>query len=201
MTDVYQVTTLGTLHGMPCDHVVNWHVAGGGPNVQLLTNGFPAADVASWTASMLQLLPADYELTGSRCVYLGDTTTTPAEDLTNAPGTSTAAFGVYSSAVTWRWPAPGRGKGKDGRTNAPGPELQYLDVDHHHINAAGVTAYTAAWGDYFTGVASRMTSPSWGNPTVVILSRKKGTFALPQAGQFDPYANTHRRWVKRLARH
>lgn len=199
--NVYQVTTFGMLGSQPCDHVINWLCVLNPSQIDTAISSFTSNDIAAWTTDMIPHLPPDYKLTGSRCVYLGDTTHSPVETLTDVPGTSAGTFGVNFSAVTARWPAPGRGKGKDGRTNFPGPDMSYLDTDRYHINAAGITAYTSAFFAYTARVSSGVQLDTTVSPGVVILSRKTGLYAPPKPPFIDPYVNTHRRWVKRLARH
>jgi hypothetical protein len=198
---VYQVTTFGTLNGLACDHVINYEVLATPGTEGSVCETFTTADTGAWIPRFGSVLPSWYTNTAARCVYLGDLSVPPAETLTSGIGTSTGTFGPHNTCVTARHPVPVRGRGKDGRTNWPGPPTLYLEEPSGQINTSGLVAYLNAWTNYQSDINSAIFAAHGVTPTLVVLDRKLGTFNIPSATAIDILPNTHRRWQKRLSRH
>ena len=202
VANVYQVTTIGVLYGHPCDHVVNWFVTGGTGGPIQIVDDLAQADHDQWITAFEHICSANYRYSGSRVVYLGDTTTAPGAVVANSTGLATGVFVPAFCAATVRHKFPGRGRGKDGRTNFPNFVIDLVDpTDAYHLTPAGVNELQLAFNGYFSGVAADVLAAHGNAAQHVILDRKLGTYSVPSSSLVDPYLNVHRRWAKRLARH
>src|SRR5579872_3697558 len=137
----------------------------------------------------------------SRAVYLGSLAVPESSVITQQPGTTTDTIIAPQACVTWRHPVPVRGRGKQGRTNMPGPHHLAYDEATGKLNVGGITEYTTAWNTYQTNLANAVAAAG-GNPfNLIVLDRKLGTYNTPGTTFIDPQVNTHRRWELRLSRH
>jgi hypothetical protein len=199
--DVFEVTTFGSGESFPIDHVIHWRVIGGDAVAADVCLALAAADGVGWMAAMGPQLPPWYSHTSSRAVYLGNTTTLEAVHVGGGAGTNTVAFGARFDAVTVRHTSPTRGRGKDGRTNFPGPPVTAMTADHGKIADLDVAEYQTLW-DSFTGAfAASVLSATTLTPHLVIARRHLGVAEIPVSSLVDHYPNVHRRWAKRLSRH
>jgi hypothetical protein len=202
VADVYQVSTLGTLYGKPCDHVINWHVTGGAATHGGKCVELGHADHDNWITAFEHVAGPGYVYKGSVVKYLGDTTTAPFDLVESFAGVSTGVRVPAFCAVTCRHKYNGRGRGKDGRTNFPNIVIDLVDpADAYSLTGSGLAEMQSLFDTYLAGVASSMAADTGTIADLVILDRKLGTFSVPLSSLVDPYLNTHRRWAKRLARH
>jgi len=202
--DVYQVTAFGTLYGKPCDRVINWHVAriGGGPDIPGdICTALAANDAPSFMNFMGTSLPTGYTYVSTRAVYLGDLTVPEATNVAGLSGTDAGVRGAAHTCLTIRHPVPVRGRGKDGRTNLPGPPVSAFLADQHGLNTQYHETITLNFADYQADMIAKVQAANWDNLGIVVLDRKLGTYLKPTTSQCDPYVNVHRRWVERLSRH
>jgi hypothetical protein len=200
--NIYQVTTFGTLYGKPCDHVINWLVAGGGHSPTENCVDLIQADHDEWINMFQHVAGPGYVYKGSTCKYLGDLVTPAAVGTESFAGLSTGVRVPAFCAVTFRHKYPGRGRGKDGRTNFPNIVIDLVDpADAYSLTGAAETELQAAWVAFFGGMVHDILTASGAALSLVILDRKLGTYAVPSGTSVDPYLNTHRRWAKRLPRH
>lgn len=198
---VYQVTTYGTLNDLPCDHVINYYVSGTLDSPASIATRLAGYDKLAWVPSFTASLPPFYTHTSSRCVYLGDTTSAPGETTVGAVGTATPAFGPHNTCATVRHAVSVRGRGKQGRTNIPGPPVSYVDGTSGHINDTGLAAYGEAWAAYQSYMQTHFATDTGGGLQLIVLDRKLGTYNFPHESFVDVLPNVHRRWQKRLSRH
>ena len=199
--NVWQVTTFGTIRNLPCDHVINYLTIGTPADLVTQTQAFASSDATAWMQAMTALLPNYYVHTSSRAVYLGSLAVPESSVITQQPGTTTDTIIAPQACVTWRHPVPVRGRGKQGRTNMPGPHHLAYDEATGKLNVGGITEYTTAWNTYQTNLANAVAAAG-GNPfNLIVLDRKLGTYNTPGTTFIDPQVNTHRRWELRLSRH
>jgi hypothetical protein len=202
--NVYEVTTFGTLFGKPCDHVINWNVQASAGQELAACQALADADVAQWILKFQNVLPPQYEHVSTRAVYLGDLAVPEATANAVLFGSRTGDTLPAFACATIRHQSPTRGKGLDGRTNIPGVAVAAMQqADCYSLTTTDSLAYTNDFAAYESGVAVSVRAALGlpHDPQVVILHKKKGTFSVPSSSTCDPYLNTHRRWVKRLARH
>ncbi len=201
IADIWQVTTFGVLGGMPCDHVINYNFPLGAQDVLQVSKDFADADALAMTNHIIPLLQPAYQHLSSRCIYLGSATAPEGLTLSGAVGTSTYVFGSHANCWTVRHTAGVRGKGKDGRTNFPGPATNFLDQGTGELSQAGLIAYQASWDAYQSEIQATMITDLGTAPTLVILNKGHTGYRFPIGSDVDAMPNTHRRWQKRLARH
>jgi hypothetical protein len=199
--NVFQITTFGTLEGQPCDHVVNYAVTNASGFELAITTALTNADALNWMGTFSALLPPFYTHTSSRGVYLGSLAVPEVNVPKSIVGTSTAEFAPRFSCVTDRHVVPVRGRGKQGRTNVPGPTMDRYNQATGDLTTAGVNDYTAAFTQYFNAVLASWGSGVTGNPFLVVLNRKLGVFNIPTSSRVDFRPNVHRRWDRKLSRH
>lgn len=201
VTDVYQVTTIGLLNNMPCDHVINYHVPGLATSAGAVAAELALSDSVHWMAVFGGALPPYYTHVSSKCTYLGTPSPAPAVHTAGLSGTSARVFGSHATCVTIRHSVNVRGKGKDGRTNFPGPSVDGIDQPAGTLGLAYRNAVDQDWANYQVAIQTDMVNTFGVTPTLVVLDRKLGTFNTPVSFDTDLFPNTHRRWQKRLARH
>lgn len=201
VSSVYQVTTFGLLAGQPCDHVINYVVGSGTSGPDLVNQAFVNSDVQYWMAQMGASLGPHYTHTSSRSVYLGSLAFAPQTKQAGGVGTATGTYSTFASCVTVRHPVALRGRGKQGRTNIPGPAAEDIDQADGTITLGARNRYLTAWNAYNAGVQQGVQLVTGSTVDLVILNRKAGTFVLPAPSFVDLHPNTHRRWQKRLSRH
>lgn len=201
VTDVYQVTTIGLLNNQPCDHVINYRLTGHAGSAGTVCIELAGIDATAWMGAMGLALPPWYTHVASKAVYLGNMAVAPHVTTAGISGTNVEAWGSHANCVTIRHTVPVRGKGKQGRTNLPGPPTPAIVQPAGSIDPTVRADYEQRWANYQVAIQNRIASV-FGNPNeLVILDRKLGTFNLPNAFSCDLFPNTHRRWQKRLARH
>ncbi len=198
IADVYQVSTLGTFNGLPCDHVINWHVGVGTSDPATVAQTFANADRDGMNNHMLARLPAIYTLVKSRCVYLGNTAVLPQEAVSGTAGLNAGVIGSHATCATIRHPAGVRGRGKDGRTNFPGPVVGDITPTTGELTAAAITAWGTAFGLYTAEIQAAVNAVNGQTPVLVILNKGHTAYQFPGLPQVDVLPNTHRRWQKRL---
>jgi hypothetical protein len=201
---VYEVTTFGTLFGKACDHVLHYQVLASPGQELAACHSLANQDVLHWLPTFSSVIANSYEHVSTRAVYLGDTAVPEATANAVLFGSDTTARLPAFACATIRHTSPKRGKGLDGRTNIPSvPVVAMTQADCYSITTTNSTQYTALWAQYqsslLTGVQADLSLTT--APLLVIAHRKLGTFSVPVSSTCDPYLNTHRRWVKRLARH
>jgi hypothetical protein len=201
ITDVYEVTTFGSGESFPIDHVIHWNVASSGGDTAGICVALAKADGLKWIGNMGPQLPPWYSHTSSRAIYLGDRTTLEAIHAGGGAGTNSVTFGARFDAVTVRHTSPTRGKGKDGRTNFPGPPTSAMSADHGKIAAPDVAEYQLLWDSFVSDVQASVLADTGLQCHLVIARRKLGSFERPLASLVDAYPNVHRRWAKKLSRH
>lgn len=201
VTDVYQLTTVGTLNGMACDHVTHWHMPGLAASSAAVAKSFADSDVLAWMPQMGSNLPTYYTHLNSSGVYLGAGAAPAGQTIAGTPGRATGPFGSHATCVTIRHHVPVKGRGRQGRTNIPGPAVDSIAEPSGQLTPAAQTAYSTAFATYRNAIQGNMLSLYGVSPELVILSRKTGIFLVPTSSECDVLPNTHRRWQKRLARH
>lgn len=199
--DVYQVNTIGLLNTMPCDHVINWHMPGFSTSAGDVAQQFANGDAVAWMDAFRTSLPPYYSHIKSTGTYLGDRTTPVGSTTDGRSGSGTGNYGAHQVCVTMKHHVPVRGRGRQGRTNIPGPATEAILQPSGIIDPAVVTVYNTAFANYTSAIRARLQSLYGVTPELVVLSRKLGTYIVPNANELDTFPNTHRRWQKRLARH
>lgn len=199
--DVYQVTTIGLLNSMPCDHVINWHVPGLSASAGAVALNFATTDAVAWMANFQLELPPYYTHVASSAKYLGAGAPPASVTTAGLSGTSAESFGSHAVCATVRHHVPVAGRGRQGRTNIPGPPSLRIDQPSGQISVAARNAYIGSWTSYTNQISTAITSEFGISPSFVVLSRKTGTYLVPDLHNVDLFPNTHRRWQKRLARH
>lgn len=201
--DVYRTTNQGHMFSHTVDHVVHWHVPLTGSVTHLdVVNSLASHEASSWLTAMQPSICPSWVQEQTRCVYLGDLSVPEGVHILSGAGTSGFAQLPAYAAATVRHTFPGRGRGKDGRTNIPAVPIPFMDTaDCYHLTASAVSQYESDFTAYVGGVVSGVLMDLGVTPVLVILDRKLGTWAIPLASTVDPYLNVHRRWAKRLARH
>jgi len=198
---VFELTTFGTLAGQPCDHVTHWYVGGLIASIDTVNIQFAHSDVNNWIPHMQNNLSPEYTHTSSRCVYLGDIVHAPQTAIAGGVGISAQPVSSFGTCVTIRHPVPVRGRGRQGRTNIPGPGSGDVDQVTGKLVPAFTASVLANWNAYVAQVVQDLTTFTPTPPVLTILSRKTGTIITPNQPFVDTYPNTHRRWQKRLSRH
>lgn len=201
VTDVYQVTTVGTLNGMPCDHVLHWHMPGLSASSTDVAHELANSDVLAWMPQWASNLPTYYTHLSSNGVYLGAGAGPATVAIAGSSGTAAGPFGSHATCITIRHAVPVKGRGRQGRTNVPGPAVDSIAEPSGQLTTAAQTAYTTAFATYRGAIQARMLGIYGISPEIVILSKKTGVYLVPTNSQCDVLPNTHRRWQKRLARH
>jgi hypothetical protein len=201
--NVYQVTHFGTLYNKTCDKVLHYLVAGSSATPTSIANAFASNDAKDFMAHFGASFSPNFSIDQCRCIYLGDTTSTPGIDVTALTGTDIGGSRLPAQCcATIRHTYPGRGRGKDGRNNIA--DLRSTDMDPltaFKLTDSAQGRIQASWDAYQAAVKTDVEAAIGGTVSLVILDRKLGTYTHPIASLVDPYMNTHRRWVKRLARH
>lgn len=203
--NVFQVTTFGTLHGKPCDHVVNWELLPGAFTLTSAIQALAQADATNFMGQFDTYFAPSYVHVKSVCKYLGSLTNVPFEQAAGTAGSNIFGNRVPAQdCITIRHKSPRRGKGLDGRTNLAGPDISDVSAtDGESLAGTLITNINGRWTAYVAAMSASITTALGTGVTtrVCILHRKFGTYDIPLSSLCDPALNTHRRWAKRLARH
>lgn len=195
IANIFQVTSFGTWSGRPCDRVINYKLDFSGHTAYEACVALAQADVDALNGYMIYRLPPEYSLIKSRAIYLGDSSVLAAEHVSGTVGSEATAFGSHGICWTVRHPAAVRGRGKDGRTNFPGPYNGAIDGTTGLLNVAGRAELQDRWNEYQAHVATAVNSALGHNPDIVILNAGHTAYQIPSAASsVDPKPNTHRRW-------
>lgn len=202
--NVYEVSTIGLLYNKPCDHVIHYATPVAPGQEGAACASFAARDKEFWLPTFGILLPGAYEHVSTQVKYLGSVTVPEFIEPVNEFGSMAVSAMPALVAVTIRHQSPVRGKGLDGRTNIPSPAYGVMaSSDHYSLNTTDQLQYTNLFLSYTQQLTTAVEADLGllDRPQLVIAHRTRGTYSVPLSSTCDPYLTTHRRWVKRLARH